>query len=115
MIGKLFWVLLTAVFTFGFVVLFENGTDNYVANCQTEFQDLKAFVGYSGEEKSRTPPVRCSSSGVWCRLVDGVNIDGLAVPDGSALERHADFNQHPRRRRVFRLYDAENSRQADQR
>lgn len=44
MIGKLFWVLLTAVFTFGFVVLFENGTTNYVANCQTEFQDIKSAV-----------------------------------------------------------------------
>ena len=44
MIGKLFWVLLTAVFTFGFVVLFENGPDNYIASCQTEFQDLKAYV-----------------------------------------------------------------------
>ena len=43
MISKLFWVLLTAVFTFLFVVLFENGTINYVENCQTEFADLRAY------------------------------------------------------------------------
>ena len=54
MIGKLFWVLLTAVFTFGFIVLFENGPDNYVANCQTEFQDLKAYVGTPAKKKPDT-------------------------------------------------------------
>ena len=54
MIGKLFWVLLTAVFTFGFVVLFENGIDNYVANCQTEFQDLKAYVVTPPKKKPDT-------------------------------------------------------------
>ena len=54
MIGKLFWVLLTAVFTFGFVVLFENGLDNYVANCQTEFQDLRAYVATPAKKKPDT-------------------------------------------------------------
>ncbi len=54
MIGKLFWVLLTAVFTFGFIVLFENGPDNYVTNCQTEFQDLKAYVATPAKKKADT-------------------------------------------------------------
>ena len=54
MIGKLFWVLLTAVFTFGFVVLFENGTTNYVANCQTEFQDVKTYFGSPVKKKPDT-------------------------------------------------------------
>ena len=54
MIGKLFWVLLTVVFTFGFVVLFENGTDNYLANCQMEFQDVKAYVGTPAKKKPDT-------------------------------------------------------------
>ena len=54
MIGKLFWVLLTAVFTFGFIVLFENGPTNYVANCQTEFQDLKQVINTSPKKKADT-------------------------------------------------------------
>ena len=43
MISKIFWVALTLVFTFCFVVLFEFGTTNYVDNAKTEFQDLKAL------------------------------------------------------------------------
>ena len=43
MIGKLFWIALTLVFTFCFVVLFEYGTVNYVENAKTEFQDLKTL------------------------------------------------------------------------
>ena len=54
MIGKLFWVLLTAVFTFGFIVLFENGPSDYVANCQAEFQDLKAYVSTPPKKKADT-------------------------------------------------------------
>ena len=54
MIGKLFWVLLTAVFTFGFVVFYENGVDNYVANCQTEFQEIKAYFGTPAKKKPDT-------------------------------------------------------------
>ena len=54
MIGKLFWVLLTVVFTFGFIVLFENGTTNYVANCQTEFQDIKGYFGTAPKKKADT-------------------------------------------------------------
>ncbi len=54
MISKLFWVLLTAVFTFLFVVLFENGTVNYVENCQTEFAQLRAYVGEKPHKKADT-------------------------------------------------------------
>lgn len=43
MIGKLFWVALTLVFTFCFVVLFENGPTNYVENAQAEFKDLQTL------------------------------------------------------------------------
>ena len=43
MIGKIFWVALTVVFTFGFIVLYENGTTNYVENCQTEYAQVKAY------------------------------------------------------------------------
>lgn len=52
MIGKLFWIALTVVFTFGFIVLFENGPDNYVANCQTEFEQVKAYFGQPVKKKA---------------------------------------------------------------
>ena len=54
MISKLFWVLLTAVFTFLFLVLFENGTVNYVDNCQTEFADLRALIMDKPHKKGDT-------------------------------------------------------------
>ncbi len=54
MIGKLFWVVLTAVFTFGFVVLFENGPANYVANCQAEYQDVKSYFSTPPKKKADT-------------------------------------------------------------
>lgn len=54
MIGKLFWVLLTAVFTFGFIVLFEDGTTNYVSNCQMEFQEMKTYFGAPAKKKPDT-------------------------------------------------------------
>lgn len=43
LINKIFWVALTVVFTFGFVVLFENGTDNYVDNAQKQFAEVKTY------------------------------------------------------------------------
>ena len=43
MISKLFWIALTLVFTFCFVVLFEHGPTNFSSNAQTEFQDFKAL------------------------------------------------------------------------
>ena len=54
MISKIFWVLLTAVFTFLFVVLFENGTVNYVENCQTEITQMRAFFGEKPHKKADT-------------------------------------------------------------
>ena len=51
MVTKLFWVLLTVVFTFLFMVLFENGFTNYVENCQTEFQQIKAYFGETPHKK----------------------------------------------------------------
>lgn len=55
MIGKLFWVALTVVFTFGFVVLYENGTYNYVENCRTEFDQVKTYFGTPAKKKPDAP------------------------------------------------------------
>lgn len=54
MISKLFWVALTVVFTFGFIVLFENGFDNYVENCKTEFQQAKTYFAATPKKKGDT-------------------------------------------------------------
>ncbi len=54
MITKLFWIALTVVFTFGFIVLFENGTDNYVENCKTEFVQAKTYFGATPKKKADT-------------------------------------------------------------
>lgn len=43
LLSKLFWIGLTVVFTFCFVVLFENGTVNYVDNAQRQFAEVKAY------------------------------------------------------------------------
>ena len=58
LISKLFWIALTAVFTFCFVVLFEFGTFNYVANCQQEFQSVKALFASPPKKKPETDPVK---------------------------------------------------------
>ena len=44
LIRKLFWLALFLVATFGFVVLFEHGTDNYLQNAQKEFETLKGWA-----------------------------------------------------------------------
>ena len=54
MIAKLFWVLLTAVFTFLFMVLFEHGPMNYVQSCQTEFEEIRGFIGEKPHKKADT-------------------------------------------------------------
>ena len=54
MIGKLFWVAMTVVFTFGFIVLFENGPTNYVDNCKAEFQQAKEYFGTPAKKKPDT-------------------------------------------------------------
>lgn len=53
MVGKLFWVLLFLVFTFGFTVLFDHGTENYVENAQKDFEVLKEMVMPSGDAKKK--------------------------------------------------------------
>ncbi len=51
MLSKLFWVLTTVVFTFLFIVLFENGTVNYVDNCVTEYHEVVAYFGEKPHKK----------------------------------------------------------------
>lgn len=41
---KIFWFALFLVATFGFVVLFEHGTQNYPESAQAEFQKWKKLV-----------------------------------------------------------------------
>jgi hypothetical protein len=54
LINKLFWIALTVVFTFCFVVLFENGTDNYVDNAQKQFTEVKAYFEAAPKKKADT-------------------------------------------------------------
>ena len=54
MIGKLFWIALTTVFTFGFIVLYENGPTNYVENCQVEYAQVKAYLATPAKKKPDT-------------------------------------------------------------
>jgi hypothetical protein len=54
LIRKLFWVALTLVFTFGFIVLFENGTTNYVDNAKVEFQQMKLMFAQTPKKKGDT-------------------------------------------------------------
>ena len=51
LIRKLFWVALTLVFTFGFVVLFENGTTNYADNAKVEFEQMKLMFASKPKPK----------------------------------------------------------------
>jgi hypothetical protein len=43
LLGKLFWIVLTLVFTFAFVVLFEHGIDNFADSAQLEFKNVKTL------------------------------------------------------------------------
>lgn len=51
LLRKLFWVALFIVFTFGFVVLFDNGPTNYVANFKAEFQEAKKLIKWEPKKK----------------------------------------------------------------
>ena len=51
MLSKIFWVLMTVVFTFLFIVLFENGTVNYVDNCVVEYHQVVAYFGDKPHKK----------------------------------------------------------------
>lgn len=54
MLSKIFWVLLTVVFTFLFMVLYENGTTNYVDNCMVEYHQIVAYFGAKPHKKADT-------------------------------------------------------------
>ncbi len=54
MLSKIFWVLLTAVFTFLFMVLYENGTTDYVNNCVTEYQQVVTYFSDKPHKKPDT-------------------------------------------------------------
>jgi hypothetical protein len=54
LIRKLFWVVLTVVFTFGFVVLFENGPTNYLDNAKVEFEQMKIMFATKPKAKGDT-------------------------------------------------------------
>lgn len=58
LIRKLFWVVLTAAFTFGFVVLFEHGTVDYAGNAQREFVAFKAMMINKPEKKKENDPLK---------------------------------------------------------
>ena len=51
LIRKLFWFVLFLVSTFGFVVLFDYGSTNYMQNAKLEYENLKKFVGWHPEHK----------------------------------------------------------------
>jgi hypothetical protein len=48
----LFWLVLFALFTFCFVVLFEYGTHDFVGGFQKEFERVKTFA----KEAGKPPP-----------------------------------------------------------
>ena len=54
MLSKIFWVLLTVVFTFLFMVLYENGTTDYVNNCVVEYHQVVAYFGEKPHKKPDT-------------------------------------------------------------
>lgn len=51
LIRKLFWIALTVVFTFAFIVLFENGTVNYVDNAQRQFEEVRTYFATPPKKK----------------------------------------------------------------
>jgi hypothetical protein len=52
-LGKLFWIALTLVFTFCFVVLFEYGPSNFADNAQHEFKNVKELFNAKPMEKRK--------------------------------------------------------------
>jgi hypothetical protein len=58
LIRKLFWVALTVVFTFCFVVLFENGTTNFPENAKVQFEQVKQLFTQKPHPKADTDPVQ---------------------------------------------------------
>ena len=54
MLSKIFWVFLTVVFTFMFMVLYENGTTDYVNNCVAEYHQIVTYFGTPPHKKPDT-------------------------------------------------------------
>lgn len=51
LIRQLFWIALFLASTFGFLVLFDHGTVDYMKNAELEFQNLKKMVNSQIERK----------------------------------------------------------------
>jgi hypothetical protein len=51
LIRKIFWIALFLAATFGFTVLFDYGTTNYVQNAKLEWSNLKKFIGWQPQAK----------------------------------------------------------------
>ncbi|MFN2475562.1 MAG: hypothetical protein ABR526_04390 [Chthoniobacterales bacterium] len=52
----LFWLVLFALFTFSFVVLFEYGTADFSNGFKTEAARVKTFVMQAGKPSKEPPP-----------------------------------------------------------
>ena len=55
LLRKLFWVALFCVFTFGFVVLFDHGFENYVENVKKDFASYKEYFVPTDKNKPKKP------------------------------------------------------------
>lgn len=51
LLRNLFWLVLFLASTFGFVVLFEHGTHDYVKSCQAEFDNLRSLANKKIDRK----------------------------------------------------------------
>ncbi|GAT35133.1 hypothetical protein TSACC_3197 [Terrimicrobium sacchariphilum] len=56
LLALLLRVSLLAVFTFGFVVLYEHGTSDFVQGAATEWKSLTEFVSSQGSAKAPAAP-----------------------------------------------------------
>jgi hypothetical protein len=56
LLALLFRVVLLAVFTFGFVVLYEHGTSDFAQGAATEWKSLTEFVTSQGSAKAPAAP-----------------------------------------------------------
>ena len=57
LIRKLFWLALFVGFTFGFIVLFEHGPQNFGQNAQVEYQDLRKMFGKINRPKDTSDKI----------------------------------------------------------
>ncbi len=56
LLALLLRVVLLAVFTFGFVVLYEHGTSDFAQGAATEWKSLTEFVNSQGSAKAPAAP-----------------------------------------------------------